>query len=121
MTRILPRRGFLGVIAGLMCLGEAAAFQMERRRVQGTVMDRRGNPLKGAIVQITNTLSLELRSYIVNQQGCYHFAGLNSYVDYELKADYHGAMSPVKRVSQFDARPVVTIDLEVPTPVESAG
>jgi len=121
MTQPLPRRIFFCAITGCALFRKAAAFQFQRRRVEGEVTDREGIPLEGAVVQIENALSLKIRSYITNQQGSYHFAGLNSYANYRLSAAYDGVRSSVKTVSQFDERPVVVINLEVSLGQRSVG
>ena len=81
------------------------------RVVQGTVTDADGNAVEGAVVQIKNTKNLQIRSFITKEHGAYFFHGLSPDVDYELKADYQGASSPVKTLSSFDSRKQAVINL----------
>jgi len=83
------------------------------RSVHGTVYDSSDKVVKGAVVQLENTKTLDVRSYITDGDGDYHFAGLSTNVDYEIHAEYKGKSSPVKRLSEFNDRkdPVVNLKL----------
>jgi len=83
------------------------------RTVQGTVTDAAGNQVDGAIVQIKNTKTLQIRSFVTQQRGAYYFHGLSPDVDYEIRADYQGASSPTKTMSSFDSRKEVAINLKL--------
>jgi hypothetical protein len=83
------------------------------RSVQGTVSDPAENPLSGAVVQLKNTKTLQIRSFITKDQGAYYFHGLSPDVDYELKAEYQGASSPTKTLSTFDSRKQAVINLKL--------
>lgn len=83
------------------------------RTVQGTVTDAADNPVDGAIVQLKDTKTLQIRSFVTQQHGAYYFHGLNPNVDYEVRADYQGASSPTKTISSFDSRKEVAINLKL--------
>src|SRR5687767_15964945 len=74
------------------------------RTVQGVVTDASETAIEGAVVQLKDTKSLQIRSYITKSGGQYQFYGLNPDVDYELKADHQGASSRLRRLSSFDGR-----------------
>jgi hypothetical protein len=86
------------------------------RSLDGTVTND-GEPIKGAVVQLENRATLEIRSYITQQDGQYHFAGLRFDVDYQVWAqrgdrgsqDYR--RSQRKTLSQFNSKASVRIDL----------
>ncbi|MCC6859843.1 MAG: carboxypeptidase regulatory-like domain-containing protein [Bryobacterales bacterium] len=84
------------------------------RMVQGTVSAPDGNSVQGAVVQIKNTKSLQIRSFITNEHGAYYFHNLDTNVDYELRAEHQGSRSPVRTLSAFDTRkqPVINLTLE---------
>jgi Carboxypeptidase regulatory-like domain len=84
------------------------------RSVQGTVTDADDNPVNGAVVQIKNTKTLQIRSFITKENGAYYFHGLSPDVDYELKADYEHATSPTKTLSSFDSRKQAVLNLKLP-------
>ena len=50
---------------------------------------------------------------ITQENGSYHFAGLNPNMDYEIVANYRGRSSAKKTISQFDSKDVVEIDLVI--------
>lgn len=83
------------------------------RSVQGTVTNAGGNVVNGAVVQLKNTKSLQIRSFITKEQGTYYFHGLSPDVDYQLKAEYQGAASPNKTLSSFDSRKQAVINLKL--------
>jgi hypothetical protein len=83
------------------------------RIVQGIVTDASSNPVQGAVVQLKDTKTLQVRSFFTQQNGDYHFAGLSTNVDYELKAEKDGASSGSKTLSVFDSRKAPTINLKL--------
>jgi hypothetical protein len=94
------------------------------RSVLGMVTDASGSPVAKAVVQLKDTKSLQIRSFITNPDGSYHFAGLSPNVEYQLKAEYQGAFSGKKTLSVFNSKKSVTINLKLkksahPTPAPS--
>ncbi len=83
------------------------------RAVQGTVSDASGNAVSGAVVQLKNTKTLQIRSFITKEQGDYYFHGLSPDVDYELKAEAQGGNSGTKTLSSFDSRKQAVINLKL--------
>jgi hypothetical protein len=84
------------------------------RPVSGFVTDADGKPVVGAVVQLKNTRTLQVRSFITREKGDYFFAGLSKDVDYELKAQASGHTSPTRTLSSFDtkAQPVLNLQLK---------
>lgn len=83
------------------------------RSVQGLVRDPGETPIEGAVVQLKDTKSLKVRSFITRADGAYQFHGLSANVDYELKADHKGASSDIKTLSVFDSRKQAVIHLKL--------
>ena|ERR1051326_2721088 len=83
------------------------------RSVEGMVTDAASMPINGAVVQLKDLRTLQIRSYLTKEDGNYHFSGLKTDVDYQVKADYNGATSGAKTISVFDSRKVATINLKV--------
>ena len=102
------------ILLAALLLGPALG-QSSHRALSGCVTDSRGQPLNGAVVQIKNTRSLAIRSYITRRQGRYFFYGLNPDVDYRIVARYGRVLSRAKTLSSFDSRRQAVIDLKVPT------
>jgi hypothetical protein len=85
------------------------------RMVSGLVADAQENPLAGAVVQLKNSKTLQVRSFITQDGGTYQFHGLDPNVDYSLKADFQGGSSSTKTLSSFDSRKKPVINLKVDT------
>jgi hypothetical protein len=83
------------------------------RTIQGLVRDASENPIDGAVVQLKNTKTLQVRSFITKADGRYNFSSLASNVDYELRAGHQGAQSDKKTVSVFDSRKLVVLNLKI--------
>jgi hypothetical protein len=83
------------------------------RPLAGFVTDADGKPIADAIVQLKNTRTLQVRSFITREKGDYFFAGLNKDVDYEVKATFNGHTSPTRTLSSFDTKPQPVIDLQI--------
>jgi Carboxypeptidase regulatory-like domain len=85
----------------------------KERTVQGMVQDADGKPVPGAIVQLKNTRTQQIRSFIAKDNGEYFFNGLSSEVDYELRADANNTSSATKTLSSFDGRKQAVLNLKL--------
>ena len=83
------------------------------RSIQGTVQDGKGSPVPRAIVLLKDTKTLHVRSYIAKNDGKYHFFGLSTDINYELRAESNGMTSRRKMVSVFDSHRVVKLNLKL--------
>ena len=115
------RKVFTLMTAGVLLALAVPAYTADKkdkqetntRTVQGVVTDAADTPVEGAVVQLKDTKSLQIRSYITKQGGQYQFYGLSPDVDYELKADHQGASSNMRRLSSFDGRKQAVINIKV--------
>src|SRR5262245_24633016 len=114
------RKLCLAVLAAALCLIPEAAAQKKdkeqeanQRTVQGVVTDTADAAVDGAVVQLKNTKTLQIRSFITKDHGTYYFHGLSPDIDYELKAEKQGNASPVKTLSSFDTRKKAVINLKL--------
>jgi protocatechuate 3,4-dioxygenase beta subunit len=104
------------VLAALLAgslLGQGRDEDSNARAVQGAVTDASGAPVAKAVVQLKNTKSLQIRSFITGADGSYHFAGLSPDVEYQLKADHEGATSSWKSLSMFNTKKVAVVNLKL--------
>lgn len=85
------------------------------RLLTGRVVNRQDAPLPNAIVYVTDTRTHAVKTYIVSDDGTYRFPALAANVDYEVYAQLNGKTSDTKRVSQFDDRKIITVDLKIDT------
>lgn len=102
------------VSALLVLVAPPWVSQGGERSVSGVVMDQRGNVLPKAVVQIENTAFLTVKSYATGNDGRYHFLGLNSNIDYTLRAHYKRHWSKPKTLSKFSSSSHPAIDLAIP-------
>ncbi len=101
--------------AGLaLAQGKKKEAEEKNRTLSGVVLDPNDSAVAGAIVQLKNTKTLQVRSFITKEDGSYFFGGLDPDVDYTVKADHQGMSSAQRTISSFDSRkrPVVNLKLE---------
>jgi hypothetical protein len=99
--------------AGLFAQQKKKKGEETTRSVEGLVSTAEDAPAAGAVVQLKNTKTLQIRSFITKDNGTYYFHELSPDVDYELKADYQGMSSGSKTLSSFDSRRTATINLKL--------
>jgi len=107
-------------VATVLLLSAATGFAQKKndelantRSVQGTVSTGDDSPVDGAVVQLKNTKTLQIRSFITKDGGAYYFQGLSPDVDYELKAEHQGESSSTKTLSSFDSRRKAIMNLKL--------
>jgi len=114
-------RRVTALAAAVLLICAAGSFAQEKKKkgeettrsVTGAVTAADDAPVTGAVVQLKNTKTLQIRSFITKENGAYYFHELSPDVDYELKADYQGSSSPTKTLSSFDSRKNATINLKL--------
>jgi hypothetical protein len=84
------------------------------RTIEGMVLDHAGSPVAGAVVLIEDLKSLQVRSYLVQQDGKYRFHGLSSDANYELRAQFNGSASGPKTVTVFNSSRTIVVNLKLP-------
>lgn len=113
------RNGAITLLAAVLLASAAAPLAAQKkddkptRSVKGIVTDELENLLPGAVVQLKNTKTLQVKSFILNKQGSYYFHGLDLNVDYELKALYKGSDSRTRTVSTFDNRKELVYNFKI--------
>jgi hypothetical protein len=86
------------------------------RSVQGVVVDNEDKPVVGAVVQLKDVRTLQMRSYITKTDGEYHFSSLKIDDDYEVEARNNSMTSGPKKISIFDSRKIVIQNLKADKP-----
>jgi len=118
------RTGYIASALAL-CIAVALCAQDEKkskheeatlRSVQGTVFDADDKPVVGAIVQLKDDRTLQMRSYISKANGEYHFSSLKVDDDYEVEARNNHLTSGPKKISVFDNRKLVIQNLKADKP-----
>lgn len=101
----------LGVLlGGLLALGIQA---QEKRVVRGQVLDRDSKAVATAIVHLKNTTTKKQFSVATDKEGRYQFNDVDMKADYELYAEWQGQKSRTRKVSQFDTRAIVRVNLRL--------
>ena len=107
-------------VALALLVAVAAAVAQEKKKgeadtrtVQGEVTTATDAPVNGAVVQLKNSKTLQIRSFITKENGLYYFSGLSRDIDYQLKAEYQGSASASKTLSSFDNRTEARINLKL--------
>ena len=115
------KRFWISAVLGLLLLCPSLSAQKKKkgddaagaRTVQGSVTAADESAVNGAVVQLKNLKTLQIRSFITKDDGTYYFNGLSADIDYELKAEYQGASSGTKTLSSFDDRKQAIINLKL--------
>jgi len=100
------------LLAGLMLVSARASSDL--RSLTGEVTDKAGNALPGAVVQIENTRTLDVRSFITDKTGRYCFNELFDDVDYIVRAHYRRYWSRSRTLSKFSSKVKPELTLVVP-------
>ncbi len=105
----------LGIVLGLatFAFGQGKNKAPAERSVTGIVTDATGAPVPGAVIQLKNMKTMQVRSFIARDKGDYYFHGLGTDVDYELKAQKEGHESPPHTLSSFDSHAEAIINLQL--------
>lgn len=102
-----------GVVSSPRKIDPDAKAKETQRTIDGTVQDAARNPVPKAIVQLKDMKTLTIRSFVTQADGTFHFAALKMDTDYELKATSDDLNSAPKRVSSFESRKNVTVNLQL--------
>jgi hypothetical protein len=121
--------GRLAVLAGLVAcpgfsqtqstVGPSGAYGPVARAIQGVVLSKSGAPVAGAVVLLKDTKTLQIRSFIAQGDGKYHFSGLSTDINYLVRAEFAGLTSPSKMVSVFDSKSVIVLNLKLTKKMKS--
>jgi len=97
----------------ILALGASLLAQPDAgtRSIEGRVLGDSGQVVVGAVVQIKDMKTLQIRSFITQEAGVYHFSGLSTNSDYEVSASKEGVVSRVKTLRSLNSRKKVIIDL----------
>jgi len=106
-------------MAAILCGGllaqqksrEERREEANSRSVMGTVTAADDKPLSGAVVQLKDMRTLQVRSFITLDDGQYRFSGLRADIDYELTAK-SGDMTASKKLSLFDNRKAAVLNFK---------
>jgi hypothetical protein len=103
----------LAMVALVLVAPRAVAQDFGVKQLEGKVLSGQDAPVGGAIVYLQNSRNNDIKSYISDKDGTYHFADISADTDYTVWAAFQGKKSPTKTVSAFDSRKKVFLDLHI--------
>lgn len=83
------------------------------RSVTGQITGTDDMPAVGAVVQLKDMRTMQVRSFITQADGTYHFYELKMDVDYQLSARSGDATAPAKTLSVFDSRKEAVLNFKL--------
>ena len=83
------------------------------RSVSGVVTGADDKLVVGAVVQLKDLKTKNVRSFYTQDKGEYYFHELSTEVDYELTATFQGASSKTRTLSVFDSRKDAVVNLKL--------
>ncbi|MCW5965923.1 MAG: carboxypeptidase regulatory-like domain-containing protein [Bryobacterales bacterium] len=113
MRKFGYRSGFTALVLAMLALTVASQTPDGLRAVEGIVHDSSGEAVNGAIVQLKDMKTLQIRSFITRENGAFVFQGIKKSVEYELKAKHQNRESKPKLLTIFDDRQRANIDLKL--------
>ncbi len=83
------------------------------RSLSGRVTDTSHEPIRGAIVQLRNSDTREVITYLTDESGRYNFKRMDGNVDYEVWVIFRGQPSAARTISKFDSHMIKVINFTV--------
>ena len=90
--------------------------ESQLRTLRGTVLDKEENPVPSSVVYLLNVKTQAVRTLFADDSGRYRFSGLDPNVDYEIHAEHRDLTSPARKISSFDSRRDLEINLKLTHP-----
>jgi len=116
------RRRILCSLLAVACLLPASGLADKKNKppttktVTGQVQDPADKTLGGAEVTLKDLQTGKTLAIYAESNGQYQFTGLDPHHDYEIQAKYKGVASETRKVTSFDTRWKVVINLTIPPP-----
>jgi len=101
------------LLVAVPSVGVAQKKGQPTKSVKGLVTTEAEEALPGAVVQLKNMRTLQVKSFIADARGSYYFHGLDPSVDYEIKARYEETTSRTRTISSFDSRDEVVYNFTI--------
>ena len=105
--------------AGLFGQAETRKEKREEaklRNVMGVVVDAQEQPVNGAVVQLKDMRTLQVRSFITQTDGAYKFFALRPDIDYQLTARFGDMTAASRTLSIFDNRKEAVMNFKLDKP-----
>lgn len=83
------------------------------RTVDGTVCNKEGAPIQGAVVYLQDTKTMAVKSFLSDEDGHFHFRQLPMSTDFGLWAELNGKRTKTKNISQFNSHAELSYKLKL--------
>jgi hypothetical protein len=83
------------------------------RSVMGVVVDAQDQPVTGAVVQLKDMHTLQVRSFITQADGAFKFFSLRPDIDYQVTARSGEMTAAARTLSIFDTRKEAVINFKL--------
>jgi protocatechuate 3,4-dioxygenase beta subunit len=93
--------------------------EAQLRTVRGAVLDKDENPAPSSVVYLLNVKTQGVRTLFADDSGHYRFSGLDPNVDYDIHAEHDDLTSATRKVSSFDSRRDIEVNLKLNHPKNS--
>ena len=123
-TPVIRRCAIALAIAALWLAFDSAPLTAKKKgpptskTVVGQVFDGQDNGITGAAVEITDLTTGKTSAIYTGPEGRFTFTDLRLTQDYQLKAHYKGQSSEVRKVSSWDTRTDLVLNLHIPPPAD---
>jgi hypothetical protein len=103
----------------LLCAGHAWAQGAKKdkepqlRSVRGIVTDKEDKAVPNGVVFLKNLRTNVVLSHFTDDDGAYHFSGLDPNVDYEIHAEAGDLKSLPRTATSLDSRKEITLNLKL--------
>ncbi len=88
------------------------------KTVSGQVLDAHSNGIPNAVVTLTDLSNNKKLAIFSQKDGSFQFSGLSFNHDYDLRASYNGISSEDRKISSWDTRDRLVMNLHIPPPAE---
>jgi Carboxypeptidase regulatory-like domain len=93
--------------------------EAQLRTLRGAVLDKEENPVPASVVYLLNVKTQAVRTLFADDSGLYRFSGLDPNVDYEIHAEHDNLASATRRISSFDSRRDIEVNLKLNHPKDA--
>jgi hypothetical protein len=108
----------LMLVGGVLLLGAVTGRAKDKtpttRTVTGVVFDDAENTIEGATIELTDIQTGKVLDIYSQKEGQYQFTDLRFDHDYKIKATFKNSSSEVRRISMFETRWHLVLNLTIP-------
>ncbi len=105
---------FVALLAAVPCFAQSGSSG-SLRNIRGLITDSSHEPIRNAVVQLRNSNTNQVITYITSTDGQYNFKRLDSHTDFQVWVEFRGMRSETRSISMFDSHLDKVINFTVRT------